>query len=262
MGNIWLSLILSSLLAGLALWRKAITIPGIILAWCFSVVICFCGGWLSFCALAATLVFTLIAGKISGKKREKAEKKLHAKHGRRDSVQIICNVGMSALMALLYALTKREMFLCACGASLAASLADSMASELGILSKSAPRDACTFKKVEAGMSGGVSALGFAMSAVGAAIIAAVCLGQGKGIFFSLVIFVSGFVAAYVDSVLGSVVQAKYRCPICGALTEKKKHCGEAGVMEKGCCFIDNDAVNFLNNLSGAVIALVLWALIG
>lgn len=262
MGNIWLSLILSTLLALVALWRKAITPMGLILAWCFSVVICFCGGWISFCALAATLVFTLIAGKISGKKREKTEKKLHAKHGKRDSVQIICNVAMSALMALLYAITKKDAFLCASGAALAASLADSMASELGILSKSAPRDACTFKRVEAGMSGGVSALGFIMSAIGAAIIAAICLGHGRGVAFSLVIFVSGFAAAYIDSLLGSAVQAKYRCSVCGALTEKKIHCGVTGVIEKGWCFIDNDAVNFLNNLSGAAIALLLWWLLG
>ena len=262
MGDLWLSLILSTLLALLALWRRAITYPGTALAWCFSVVICYCGGWVDFCALAATLVFTLVAGKISGKTREKAEIKLHAKHGRRDSVQIICNVGMSALMVLLYAVTKHDAFLCASGAALAASLADSMASELGILSKRGPRDACTFKKVQPGMSGGVSAFGFAMSGVGAAIIGAVCLGQGRGWLFSLVIFVSGFAAAYIDSLLGSAVQAKYRCGVCGALTEKKTHCGVTGVIEKGWRFIDNDAVNFLNNLSGAVIALVLWWLIG
>ncbi len=261
MGNIWLSLILSSLLALLALWRRAITYPGTALAWCFSVVICYCGGWVNFCALAATLVFTLIAGKISGKTREKAEKKLHAKHGRRDSVQIICNVGVSALMAAAYAITKTEAFLCASGAALAASLADSMASELGILSKRGPRDACSFKKVQPGMSGGVSPLGLGMSALGAAIIGAVCLGQGRGFGFSLIIFASGFVAAYVDSILGSVVQAKYRCPVCGAVTEKKEHCGERGKLEKGLGFIDNDMVNFLNNLSGAVIALVLYIVI-
>ena len=111
------------------------------------------------------------------------------------------------------------------------------------------------------MSGGVSTLGFGMSALGAAIIAAICLGHGRGAGFSLVIFVSGFAAAYIDSLLGAAVQAKYRCPICGALTEKKNHCGEAGVMEKGCRLIDNDVVNFLNNLSGALIALALYALI-
>ena len=261
MGNIWLSLILSTALAALALWRRAITYPGTALAWCFSVVIaCFAGIW-GFLALAATLVFTLIAGKISGKKREKAEKKLHAKHGRRDSVQIICNVGTAALMALLYGLTEWEGFLCASGGALAASLADSMASELGILSKTPPRDICTLKRVQAGISGGVSALGLAMSAVGAVIIAAVNLGQGRGLGFAAAVAVGGFVAALVDSALGSAVQAKYRCPVCGALTEKKIHCGVPGCLEKGLRFIDNDAVNFLNNLCGAVIALLLWVVI-
>lgn len=261
MGNLWLSLILSTLLAALALWRRAITYPGTALAWCFAVVICYCAGVAGLCALAATLVFTLIAGKISGKKRERAEKKLHAKHGRRDSVQIFCNVGTSAAMAALYALTQREEFLCASGAALAASLADSMASELGIISKTPPRDICTLKRVQPGISGGVSALGLAMSALGAVIIAAVCLGQGRGLAFCAVIAVSGFLAALVDSALGSAVQAKYRCPRCGALTEKKTHCGEAGTLEKGLRIVDNDMVNFLNNLSGAVLALVLDAII-
>jgi len=261
MGNLWLSLILSTALAALALWRKALTYPATALAWCFSVVICLCAGVCGFCALAATLIFTLIAGKISGKKRERAEKKLHAKHGRRDSVQIICNVGMSALMAAIYALTEGEAFLCASGAALAASLADSMASELGILSKSAPRDICTLKKVQPGISGGVSTLGLGMSALGAAIIGAICLGQGRGMVFAIVITLSGFLAALVDSALGSAVQAKYRCPCCSALTEKKVHCDQPGVLEKGLRWVDNDMVNFLNNVSGAVLALVLYSII-
>lgn len=261
MGNLWISLILSTLLAGLALWRKAITYPGTALAWCFSVVICYCAGVTGFCALAATLVFTLVAGKISGKTREKAEKTLHAKHGRRDSVQIICNVACSAAMAAVYALTEREAFLCASGAALAASLADSMASELGILSKTPPRDICTLRRVQPGISGGVSALGLAMSALGACIIAAVCLGHRKGFGFCAVIALSGFVAALVDSALGSAVQAKYRCTRCGALTEKKLHCGEAGRLEKGLRYVDNDMVNFLNNLSGAALAMALYAIL-
>lgn len=261
MGNIWLSLILSTALAALAIWKRAITYPGTALAWCFSVVICYCAGVWGFLALAATLMFTLIAGKISGKTREKAEKKLHAKHGRRDSVQIFCNVGTSAVMALIFAITEREAFVCASGAALAASLADSMASELGILSPTPPRDICTLKRVQPGISGGVSALGLGMSALGAVIIAAVCLGQGRGIVFSAVIALSGFLAALVDSALGSAVQAKYRCPVCGALTEKKVHCDQPGELEKGLRWVDNDMVNFLNNVSGAVIALILYTVI-
>ena len=261
MDNIWLSLILSTALAALAIWRKAITYPGTALAWCFSVLISLFAGVWGFLALAATLIFTLIAGKISGKTREKAEKKLHAKHGHRDSVQIICNVGTSAAMALLYGLTEWDGFLWACGGALAASLADSMASELGILSKVPPRDICTLKRVQPGISGGVSALGLAMSALGALIIGAVYLGQGKGVSLSLAVAVGGFAAALADSALGSAVQAKYRCPVCGALTEKKVHCGETGQLEKGLRRVDNDMVNFINNLSGALITLVLYTII-
>jgi len=261
MADLWLSLILSTALAAVALWRKALTYPAIALAWCLSVVITYCGGWVNFCALAATLIFTLIAGKISGKKRENAEKKLHAKHGRRDSVQIICNVGTSALMAAVFALTKNDAFLCASAAALSASLADSMASELGILSRGRTFDVLSGKTVEPGMSGGVSAFGFVMSALGAAIIAAISLGQGRGFIFAFVILLSGFMAAYIDSLLGAAVQAKYRCPVCGGLTEKKLHCGQEGILEKGLKFIDNDMVNLLNNIYGAVIALVLYSFI-
>lgn len=261
MADLWLSLILSTALAAVALWRKALTYPATALAWCFAVVITYCGGWVNFCALAATLIFTLIAGKISGKTREKAEKKLHAKHGKRDSVQIICNVAMSALMAALFAFTDNDAFLCASAAALSASLADSMASELGILSRGRTFDVLSGKNVEPGMSGGVSVFGFAMSAVGAAIIAAISLGQGRGVLFAFVILLSGFLAAYLDSLLGASVQAKYRCAVCGALTEKKVHCGESGSLEKGVKFIDNDMVNLLNNIYGAVIALLLYSIV-
>ncbi|MBR5490103.1 MAG: DUF92 domain-containing protein [Oscillospiraceae bacterium] len=261
MENIWLSLILSSALAALAIWRKAITNKGIAIAWLCSVCICYFGGWVNFLCLAATLICTLIAGKISGKKRENAEKKLHAKHGKRDGVQIICNVFMSALMAIIYGITDNHIFLCAGAAALAASLADSMASELGILSRGKTFDVLSGKATEPGMSGGVSFFGFAMSALGAAIIAAISLGQGMGVKFSVVILISGFVAAYVDSLLGAAAQAKYRCGVCGALTEKKVHCGEKGAIEKGLSFIDNDMVNFLNNLTGAVIAMILYVVI-
>lgn len=258
MENIWLSLILSTALAAIAIWRRALTYPGTALAWALCVLLSYFGGATAFFALAATFIFTIIAGKLSGKKRESLEKKLHAKSGARDSAQVFCNVGLSALMAVIYGLTGSESFLCACGAALAASLADSLASELGILNKTPPRDICTFKKVQPGISGGVSPLGLAMSFVGAAIIGAVCLGWGRGFAMSALITLCGFLAALVDSVLGSRVQAKYRCAVCGGLTEKKLHCGRPGTLEKGLAFVNNDMVNFLNNLSAVILALLLF----
>lgn len=259
MENIWLSLILSTALAALAVWRRALTPAATAIAWCLAVVITWCGGPVCFAALAATFLFTIAAGKLSGKGREKIEKKLHAKTGKRDAVQIVCNVLVGASMALCWALTKREGFLLACGAALAESLADSMASELGVMSKGQPRDICTGKRVEKGLSGGVTPLGLGASALGAVLIAAVCLplrlgGRGFGI-----VAACGFLGALLDSVMGSLFQAKYRCPVCGTLSERKNHCETSGALERGAAWVNNDVVNFLNNVSAAALALLLAA---
>ncbi|MCC8048996.1 MAG: DUF92 domain-containing protein [Oscillospiraceae bacterium] len=253
------SLILSTLLAAFALWRRALTVPAGVLAWCFSVIITFVGGLGCFAALAATFVFTVIAGKISGARRESMEVKLHKKTGRRDAVQIICNVGVGTLMLALYALTHRGTFFLAYAAVMAASLADSMASELGVLSRRRPVDIFTFKPAQPGLSGAVSPFGTLCSLIGAALIAAVfALTTGCGMTAAALITVLGFVGALVDSALGSALQAKYRCPVCSALTEKPVHCGQAGRREKGLGWVNNDCVNLLNNLITAALAIIVF----
>ena len=97
-----LSLLAATALAGLAAWRKALTRGGLLLAWALAVVIGFCGGLTGFLVLAATFVFTIASGKLSGVKRERAEKDLHAKTGARDAAQIFCNVFTGALMLVLF----------------------------------------------------------------------------------------------------------------------------------------------------------------
>ena len=262
MKELLFSLIAASALAGLALWKKALTPAGLLLAWALAVVIAFCGGVTGFLALAATFVFTILAGKLSGRVGKEIGAKLHSKAGRRDAVQIVCNVLVGALMLLLRALTRRDAFLWAYGGAMAASLADSMASELGVLSKRPPRDVLTLRPVQAGLSGGVTLLGLGCSLLGAAIIAAICAAGFSGSWpLFAAVSVSGFVAALCDSVLGSALQAKYRCPVCGMLTEKSLHCGAPGKVERGCRFVSNDGVNLANNVLGALCALGLYLIL-
>ena len=260
--RILISLLAAAALAGLAAWRKALTRGGLLLAAALAVVIGVCGGVSGFLALAATFLFTIAAGRISGAKRERLEKALHAKTGARDAVQIFCNVFVGALALLLYRLTSYRGFLWAYGGAMAASLADSTASELGILSRRGPRDILTRKPVQPGLSGGVTALGFGMSLLGAALLALVLAlpkdGPGFGSFLDVT--AAGFFAAVCDSALGSGMQVKYRCGICGALTEKPLHCGARGTPEQGLRFMTNDTVNFCNNLLGALAALGLYAI--
>ena len=67
MKELLLSLLFSSALAGLALWKKALTPAALVLAWVLSCIITFCGGVPAFAVLAAVFVCTIAAGKISGK---------------------------------------------------------------------------------------------------------------------------------------------------------------------------------------------------
>ena len=261
--NLLFALLLASALSALALWRRALTPGGLALAWTLGVVIAFCGGLTGFLALTAVFLCTIAAGKLSGARRERIEKRLHAKTGRRDAAQVACNVATGAALLLFYALTGWRGFLWAAGGALAASLADSMASELGVLAKAEPRDILSGKPVPRGLSGGVTAFGFGMSALGAAIVAGICaLGWpgGWALFASLTL--AGTLGAALDSVLGSAVQAKYRCPACGALTEKPLHCSVPGTVERGAAWMTNDLVNLSNNLFGALAALGLYALLG
>ena len=259
--HVMFSLALAAALAGVAAWRKALTPGALALAGGLAFVIAFCGGLPGYFALAATFLLTIGAGKLSRRVREPIETKLHAKTGRRDAAQIFCNVFTGAVLLLLRTVTGERCFLWAYGGAMAASLADSLASELGVLSRHPPRDILTLRPAEKGLSGAVSPLGLGASLLGAAAIAALCAigwgwGYGTRMFFGVT--AAGFIAALLDSVLGSAVQAKYRCGVCGALTEKKHHCGADAVLERGARFVTNDTVNLCNNLAGAGIAAFLY----
>ena len=260
MHPILLSLILSTLLAALALWRKALTLLGLALAWVCALVITYCGGAVGFAALAATFVFTILAGKLSRRVRETVEKRIHAHRGPRNILQVFCNVFVGALMLLLRRLSGNDGFLWAYAGAMAASLSDSLASELGVLSRRQPRDILSGRIAEKGLSGAVSPLGLLCSALGALLIAALCAPFWGSWGMLLSVTAAGFLAALADSVLGSCAQAKYRCTVCGTLMEKPVCCSRPARLERGFAYMTNDAVNFLNNLVGALIALGAHAL--
>ena len=160
----------------------------------------------------------------------------------------------------LYLVSYRSVFAVACAGVMAESLADSLASKLGPLSKRQPRDLCTGKPVPTGLSGGVTLLGTLAEALGAAVIAAIWGVGTKSFAAALVVFAAGFLGAMIDSVLGSRLQAKFRCPVCDALTERETHCGEAGALVSGFRRITNDAVNLLSNASALAFVLAIRAL--
>ena len=256
------AVLLPSALAGLALWKKALTPLGTMLAWAMALVICLFGGLPAFLILAVTFLGTVAADKLAGKRADPHE--LRRKSGRRDAVRVFCNVGIAAGMMAICGLSGRgggpqRRFLLAYAAVMAESLSDSLASKLGPLGRGDVIDLCSLRKTQTGLSGGVSAAGTAAAALGAAAIGGLSLlFPGTALRQALTVALIGFAGCLFDSLLGSVVQVKYRCPVCGKVSEREVHCGVSGAVCRGFRAVNNDAVNLLANCFAALLAVLIF----
>ena len=258
MENLLVAILVSSIFALFSKYKKALTDAGTIMGWILSIVITFSLGIRGFTILLMTFVGTLVAGKIKHQKRDKIIKDINQKPGKRDFVQVFVNVGIGSLAASLFYITKDDIYVIVYACVMASSLADSMASEFGVLSKKNPIDICTFKRSARGISGGVSILGLCSSLLGSLVIGVTFyVMNGFNLFDLLFITGMGFMGALIDSIFGSLVQVKYKCAVCGKKTEKKEHCNKKTIYSRGIKFVNNDVVNFLNNLSVFVLSLII-----
>lgn len=248
---------LSGLLALLAHMKKALTPGALLLAWSFSVIITFLSGFGGFTILCAVFIFTILADKIgkSKSKREKSEV--------RNPMQIFANVGTGTLVILICATFGYFMegfFLYAC--AMAASLADSMASGIGILSKNDPVSLFTRTRIPKGQSGGVSLLGIGASLLGGVIIALLHFLFTRDLLHSGIVALAGLIGSIADSFFGTFLQGKFVCQGKDAHYTEKRIChGKPAQLTHGFAWIDNNMVNLFNNLFSALFGLILLLLI-
>lgn len=224
---------------------------------CASIII-YCSSFKGFILLFSMFVLLVIADKIS-KKIRKEKDEITDKTGARDSYQIVANIGIATLMILLFQLTERETFLIGYVVSLSSALADSFASDLGVLTKGKVFNVLDFKESKKGLSGNISILGLSCS-----LLAGILMGIIFGLCYSFNIFliayiaILGFLGSYLDSLLGVLFQVKYKCDKCNIITEKKNHCNKVTKYFSGTKWFDNDVVNFVSNLIVTIISLIIW----
>ena len=179
------------------------------------------------------------------------------KGSRRDAVQVLANGLVFAVAALLSTVWSAETWQAIGAGAMAAATADTWSTEIGTIFGGNPRMLLFGRAVQPGTSGGVSIAGL-VSGVAAAILAAV-VSSGMGWKTPIIaVVVGGVSGSLVDSVLGATVQERRWCPTCAVATERRIHtCGTRTAHRGGIHGCDNDVVNLVSIIAGAVVT---WTL--
>ncbi|XP_048357895.1 transmembrane protein 19 [Sphaerodactylus townsendi] len=226
----------------------------------------------------ALLMFFVTSSKLTKWKGE-VKKKIDSEYkdgGQRNWVQVFCNGGVPAELALLYMIENgpgeipvdfskqyTASWMClSLLAALASSAGDTWASEIGTVISHEPRLITTWEKVPVGTNGGVTVVGLISSLLGGTAV-------GVAYFISQLIFVNnldisapqwpiivfggiaGLLGSVIDSYLGATMQYSGLDTRTGMIvnhqTEDTKHIS-------GKPILDNNAVNLF---SSVVVALFL-----
>ncbi|WP_396611761.1 DUF92 domain-containing protein [Haloferax sp. S1W] len=170
----------------------------------------------------------------------KAERGVAEKNeGARGTGNVLGNSAVSLVAVVGYAATQTvghslgsDLFILAFAGSVAAAMSDTLSSEIGGLFDN-PRLITTFKPVPPGTDGGVTWQGEVAGIVGSALVAALAYGllPLSTTPAALAVLVGGVAGMTVDSLLGATVEGNG---------------------------LDNQAVNFLATLAGALGAVIAW----
>ena len=213
-----------------------------------------------FLLMLAFLLLSVVVDKVKNHARKSSES-VEQKQGTRDGMQVLANGIIPVIMALLYLFTNSFVFVVAYCAALGEAFSDTCASGFGSLSGSS-YDILRRREIPIGLSGGVSIIGTVASFAAPFVLLSIPLAFDM---IELKVWamcsVSSFLGSVFDSVLGSLVQVKFKCKVCGAITEKRLHCSAETEYLSGIACIDNDAVNLISTLFSAVLSIAFYLLI-
>ncbi|WP_241963583.1 DUF92 domain-containing protein [Gordonibacter sp. 28C] len=209
-------MLLSGAVALAALRLRLLTVPGALGAVAVGALAFAFGGWPLWLLLMWFFGSSNVASKLM--RRVRGVRESEKSGGPRRLRQVLANSVPFLVCALAYAATGEAWFLVVSAGALAASTADTWASEVGVHSKKPPVNIVTRKPMQRGLSGGVSPLGLGATVVGAATSAFLATFLFHAFGFAvpagpeafLLIVACGVAGSVVDSFLGALLQAKYR----------------------------------------------------
>lgn len=233
----------------------------------------------SYTFMASLLVFFIVCSKVTNWKSmvKRTFEENFKEGGKRNWLQVICNGGIAAELALLYCIDSGSKELpinfskyytsswLSCGiiGALACSCGDTFASEIGSAIGDEPRLITNLRRVPRGTNGAVSLVGTMASILGGFLI-----GLTFFITNTLVIdaellnasppqwpviilgMYAGFIGSLMDSLLGATLQFSGRNKETGVICECP---GKDVIPISGTPFFDNHNVNLLASLFAAAI---------
>lgn len=283
-----LSAIGAALAFAVLTWRAGVltatgALAGSLLAW--GLVVEWRMGW-----WAPALTFFVLSSALSlvGKRRKASAEAQNQKGSRRDAAQVMANggVGIALLAATwfapgtgLYGLMDggpgatglfdvRGLLYGAFVGAFSAAAADTWGTEIGTWVRGRTRWLGVGREISPGTSGGMSLAGTLGGLSGAVfvVLAASLVASRLSVEGAVALVAAGVFGAFVDTVLGATLQARYRLPD-GSLTEKPVSTDSASGAEvalplaAGVRGVDNDVVNWACTLAGALGGAAAWMLL-
>ncbi len=238
---------------------RSLDLSGALMGFLVGAIVFGIGGW----TFAIPMLLFFIGSSLLStlpQKDTKLAQDMIAKGDRRDAVQVLANGLLPTLMVIAGLFIKNQTAFLLYLGGLAAATADTWATEIGLRFGKQPRSILTGKLVAPGTSGGITLAGV-LGAIGGATMVALAGYWSYRLFENVEIrwlpfigvSIAGFVAQFIDSLLGATLQRRNRCVVCGKITERGEHCGQATNYESGWRWLDNDVVNIACGVSGIVL---------
>ena len=213
-------------------------------------------GW----AWVAMLIAFLMMGSAATKFRYQWKLVMNVaqeKRGARGIRNVVANGLVAAALSILNYFMPDPALNVIYVAAIASAAADTLATEIGLLSRGKPvLITRPSSSIPPGISGGVTPLGEAAALGGALVMASLAVVLGvlpPSLALLLLAALGGFVGCNVDSLLGGTIQVLYTCSVCGGRTEKKVHCDRPTSWVKGLRAIGNNEVNLLSDVVAALL---------
>ncbi len=255
-----LPVLLSPIVLAVVLDKKLLTRAGTVLAVILDLAVSTAFGNVGFLMMAGFLACGTIIDKIKRNFRAEGEKIEQKSDKTRDAFQVLANSLCAILFSLAHIVSPHPVFLVAFAAAAAEALSDTAASGFGALAVGA-FDPFKMRRVEKGTSGGISFIGTLAALIGALVFSVIPTLFGVlDIKYAYIIFISAFAGNLFDSLLGSLMQGKYKCKKCGALTENYRHHGTPCQKISGFYAVDNDIVNLLSGVFASALAVLMYVL--